>query len=61
MLILKPLATDWTVAGADITAVTFIAQAGVTPVSLHTCWTRWSVFQGGTNKTILSSDLCDKR
>ena len=28
MLILKPLTVDWSVAGADIPAVTFIAQAG---------------------------------
>ena len=30
MLILKPLTIDWSVAGADIPAVTFIAQAGFT-------------------------------
>ena len=29
MLILKPLTIDWSVAGADIPAVTFIAQAGL--------------------------------
>jgi hypothetical protein len=28
MLILKPLTIDWSVAGAEIPAVTFIAQAG---------------------------------
>ena len=28
MLILKPLTIDWSVAGANIPAVTFIAQAG---------------------------------
>ena len=28
MLTLKPLAIDWSVAGAKIPAVTFIAQAG---------------------------------
>ena len=30
MLILKPLTIDWSVAGAKIPAVTFIAQAGFT-------------------------------
>ena len=30
MLILKPLLIDWSVAGAKIPAVTFIAQAGLT-------------------------------
>ena len=30
MLILKPLTIDWSVAGADIPAVTFIAQEGFT-------------------------------
>ena len=30
MLILKPLTIDWSVAGADIPAVTFIAQPGFT-------------------------------
>ena len=30
MLILKPLSIDWSVAGAKIPAVTFIAQAGLT-------------------------------
>ena len=30
MLILKPLTIDWSVAGANIPAVTFIAQAGLT-------------------------------
>ena len=29
MLILKPLTIDWSVAGANIPAVTFIAQAGL--------------------------------
>ena len=29
MLILKPLSIDWSVAGANIPAVTFIAQAGL--------------------------------
>ena len=29
MLILKPLSIDWSVAGAKIPAVTFIAQAGL--------------------------------
>ena len=58
MLILKPLTIDWSVAGADIPAVTFIAQAGLTPVNLHICETPWSVFQDGSNKTILSSYLC---
>ena len=29
MLILKPLSMDWSVAGANIPAVTFIAQAGL--------------------------------
>ena len=29
MLILKPLTIDWSVAGADIPAVTFIAQTGL--------------------------------
>ena len=29
MLILKPLTIDWSVAGAEIPAVTFIAQAGL--------------------------------
>ena len=35
MLILKPLTIDWSVAGAKIPAVTFIAQAGLTPVNSH--------------------------
>jgi hypothetical protein len=30
MLILKPLSIDWSVAGAEIPAVTFISQAGLT-------------------------------
>ena len=30
MLILKPLSIDWSVAGAKIPAVTFIAQQGLT-------------------------------
>ena len=30
MLILKPLSIDWSVAGANIPAVTFIVQAGLT-------------------------------
>ena len=30
MLILKPLSIDWSVAGAKIPAVTFIAHAGLT-------------------------------
>ena len=30
MLTLKPLSVDWSVAGAEIPAVTFIAQAGLT-------------------------------
>ena len=30
MLILKPLSIDWSVAGANIPAVTFIAHAGLT-------------------------------
>ena len=29
MLILKPLSIDWSVAGANIPAIIFIAQAGV--------------------------------
>ena len=37
MLILKLLSIDRSVAGAEIPAVTFIAQAGLPPVNSHMC------------------------
>ena len=40
---------DWSVAGAKIPAITFIAHRGLTPEDLHRCWTPWSVFQNGSN------------
>ena len=55
MLILKLLSIDQSVAGAKIPAVLSLHKQVCPPVNLRICSTPWSVFQDGSNKTILSS------
>ena len=53
MLILKLLSIDQSVAGAKIPAVLSLHKQVRPPVNLRICSTPWSVFQDGSNKTIL--------